>query len=182
MFAVAGITIMVSSVTFFTASPIAATSRSDYTDAGTHFLDYSNGWGDANKATAADVSSLLHAGVRFGYANYWISYVLDFISNGRISVSPLLCPRVQYPPLYQIVHSSSQPAWLFVPTADLELATQQFGTTDVELGFESEQTFLSDVTRQRIPFRIGLSRARRNAECNSSGPASPLATRVTLAP
>ncbi len=172
MFAVAGTTITVSSVTFFTASPIAESSRSDYTDAGVHLLDYANGWGDANKATAEDISSLLHAGVRFGYASYWIAYVLDFVSDGRISVSPLLCPRVQYPPLYQIVHSSSQPAWLFVPTTDIELASRQFGTTDVELGFESEQTFLSEVTRDGIPFRVV-----RAGILNAVIPARPLTPR-----
>jgi hypothetical protein len=121
---------------------------------GTSLSTYAKGWSAPDGDTASEIDTLLRAGVRFGYANYWVAYVLDFVSRGRISVSPLLCPRVQYPPLYRVVHSSGQPAWLFVPATDLDLAVQQFGMTNVEIGSEPEKTFLEEVTRLRIPFHI----------------------------
>jgi Dolichyl-phosphate-mannose-protein mannosyltransferase len=121
---------------------------------GTSLSTYAKGWSSPDGDVANEVDALLHAGVRFGYANYWVAYVLDFVSHGQISVSPLLCPRVQYPPLYQDVHSSGQPAWLFVPATDLDIAFQQFGMTNVEIGSEPEKTFLEEVTQQGIPFRI----------------------------
>jgi hypothetical protein len=139
--AVASTAIALASVTFFTMSP--ATSLSNYPHA----------WGNPNDATVADINTLVHDDVRFAYANYWVAYVLDFTSKGRISASPLLCPRVQYPPLYHVVQSSGIPAWLFVAPTNLDRATKQFGETDLELN-ESEQKFLSEIARAGIPYHI----------------------------
>jgi Dolichyl-phosphate-mannose-protein mannosyltransferase len=111
------------------------------------------GWRNPNDPTLANINLLVHDGIRVGYANYWVAYRLDFLSDGRLTFSPVPGDVVRNQALYETVRSSPSPAWLFVPKAQLNLATGQFGTSDLQPDFEPENQFLYMLRIDRISYR-----------------------------
>ena len=124
-------------VTFLTApTPIAFTA---------------SGW-NPNDQSQTDVDLLVHDGVRYGFAGYWVAYRLDFLSGGRLMLSPAEDDNPRDTALYDAVVADRQAAWLFVSqSAD---AVRQFGIHRLQAADESESVFVDDLTDRGVRYRI----------------------------
>ena len=90
---------------------------------GQGLASFSTGWTNPDGPTLAAIATLESAGVRYGYADYWVAYKLDFLSGGRLTFtdadgkgegeadrSTLIDAAVRQAPVQ---------AWLFVPPSQL---------------------------------------------------------------
>lgn len=98
---------------------------------------------DPNAATEHAVAVLEQHHLMHGFANYWVGYKLDYLSGRHLVFTPVRGDQVRSESIYEEASSSQPVAWLFVPTAQLEKAELQFGTKDVEVGYDPEASFLS---------------------------------------
>jgi hypothetical protein len=106
---------------------------------------------------AEDVASLLQQhGVRFGYANYWVAYKLDFLSHERVMVTVGAREPDRSQSIDRAVHRARSSAWLFVPHANALAGYRTFGATDQIRGPDgvSERAFLDELDHLRVGYRI----------------------------
>lgn len=106
---------------------------SSWFDRGNHaFL---SNWRDPNAPTSQVIASLESAGVRTGYADYWVAYDLDFLSNGRLAVTTVTgADTNRSQSINRTVEASPRAAWLFVPPGRVLEGYQQFAGTPAILG------------------------------------------------
>jgi uncharacterized membrane protein len=119
-------------------------------------------WGDPNRPTQDSVVKLESAGVRDGYADYWVAYRLDFLSSGRLQLTVVGTDSDRWAALNRKVVAGGPPAWIFVPVNATALG--QFNGTPQIVGPAdiSETQFLADLHRLGIGYRTvnaGLVRA-----------------------
>ena len=68
--------------------------------------------GARTEAVPASVAAGLRgAGITHAYADYWVAYVVDFVSGGSVTASPL--GSVRSPAIADQVAAAARPAWLF---------------------------------------------------------------------
>jgi hypothetical protein len=115
---------------------------------------YLSGWRSPDGPTLTEINDLVHDGVRFGYANYWVAYRLDFLSGGKLELTPRPGDSVRNWPLYRNTVSHYPQAWLFVPVKQVPLAGRQFGTGNLETGYEPEKKFLWHLGVADVPYRM----------------------------
>jgi Dolichyl-phosphate-mannose-protein mannosyltransferase len=115
---------------------------------------YLSGWSSPDGPTLAEIRELAHDGVRFGYANYWVAYRLDFLSGGKLELTPRPGDTVRSWPLYRSTVAHYPQAWLFVPARQVPIAGRQFGTANLETGYEPESKFLSRLDAADVPYRM----------------------------
>ncbi len=109
---------------------------------------------DPNEPTVAAVRALRANGISYGYANYWVAYKVDFISGNQLTFTPGPWDLVRSLAMYSSVRSRPRPAWLFVPGGQLNTALHQFGTTNVEVGYDPEANFTAALNAQHVPFTV----------------------------
>jgi hypothetical protein len=119
-------------------------------------------WGDPNRPTLDSVGTLESAGVRDGYADYWVAYRLDFLSGGKLQLTVVGTDPDRWAALNRKVVTGGPPAWIFVPLNATALG--QFNGTPQIVGPAniSETQFLADLHRLGISYRTvnaGLVRA-----------------------
>ena len=95
------------------------------------------------RATLQTIARLERSGMTYGYAAYWMAYRLDFLSGSHLIFSPIPNDHMRSPGILDSVeHQHHGVAWLFVPHDHLAASAQQFGTTDLQTGFDPESNFL----------------------------------------
>ena len=77
-------------------------------------VSVSAGWGDPNKPSAAVIKTLEKAGVRYGYANYWVAYRLDLLTKERLTITVGRGELDRWPPYTRQVAADGEAAWIFV--------------------------------------------------------------------
>lgn len=115
---------------------------------------YASGWSDPNGPSMPIVHQLELRGVHTGYANYWVAYRLDLLSNNHLQLTVVGTDPDRWPALNRKVLADPGAAWLFVqPTA---IAFSQFGyTPDIQgPGGLTEAAFLADLKLNGIGYRI----------------------------
>jgi hypothetical protein len=110
--------------------------------------------GDPNSPTEPAITVLEQRGATIGYANYWVAYRLDYLSGGRLTYTPLPKDTMRSFSIYRQVTSRNRVAWLFVPADRIDSAASQFGTPNLETGFEAEVAFLSALRQAGDPYSI----------------------------
>jgi hypothetical protein len=112
-------------------------------------------WGNPDAAASATATSLEARGVRTGYADYWVAYKLDFLSDGRLSLTVAGTDPDRWAGLTGQVRSSHAPAWLFVPAGRMAAGLAQFAQTGNIQGPSglTESHFVAALDRLGIPFR-----------------------------
>ncbi len=110
--------------------------------------------GDPNGPTLQVIQQLERGHADVGFANYWVGYKLDYLSDGRLSFSPGAWELVRSASIYRQASTASHPAWLFVPPSRLALAGLQFDTYNVQTGFEPEAIFLASLRALHDPYRV----------------------------
>ena len=91
---------------------------------------------DPNSPTERAITVLEQDGATFGYGNYWIAYRLDYLSGGRLTYTPVPGDTMRSLSIYRQVTSRSRVAWLFVPADRIPTAASQFGTQNLQTGYE----------------------------------------------
>jgi 4-amino-4-deoxy-L-arabinose transferase-like glycosyltransferase len=70
-------------------------------------------------------NALVRWGVKYAYAGYWLAYDVTFLMDKRVLVTPSGPAYVRYPPYFEEVSASPNPAWIFVSTSgQLEAGTE----------------------------------------------------------
>lgn len=73
-------------------------------------------------------------GVHDAFAGYWLSYDVGFLSDGQVTVSPSGPHFIRYPPYFDAVSTSPNPAWLFVSPGRLLQAGAESQTVILDPG------------------------------------------------
>lgn len=112
-----------------------------------------SGWGDPDRLTEQTVSRLEAAGVHDGYAEYWVSYKLDYFGAGRLAITTVGGPD-RFPVLDRQVRASGTTAWLFVPLNNT--SEGQFAGSNVIRGPGAmpELVFLATLNRLGVSYRV----------------------------
>jgi Dolichyl-phosphate-mannose-protein mannosyltransferase len=109
---------------------------------------------DPNAAAQREIALLEQHGLSVGYANYWVSYKLDFLSGGALEFVPVPWDQVRSSSMGEQVGRAARPAWLFVPPAGIAAATDQFGISNLQPGFVHEAAFERSLTAHGVEFSI----------------------------
>jgi hypothetical protein len=94
--------------------------------------------------------------VRYGYADYWVAYKLDFLFRGGLTVTTAGWDTDRSALDDAVVDASRRPAWLFVPAREARVDGTQFtsptdtGTIDTV----DEQQFEARLRRLGVPYRV----------------------------
>ena len=105
-------------------------------------------WGAQPDAqTLSSIRSLESAGVTVGFADYWVAYLLDFLSQEKLRITVAGGDPDRWPAVNRQVRASPTPAYLFVPPTSL--AVSQFGSKVALQGPANltEATFLAYLQR-----------------------------------
>jgi hypothetical protein len=120
------------------------------------------GWTNPDAPTVRAISDLEASGIRYGYADYWVAYRMDLLSDGRLQITTAGADVDRWEALDAKVKRSLNTAWLFVPMTAAGVA-QFADTTAIEGPADiAEPEFLSDLGRLGVPYRVvnaGLIRA-----------------------
>ncbi len=114
-------------------------------------------WGDPNAATVRAIDRLEAAGVRTGYAEYWLAYDFDFLSKERLAITTVPgADTNRFKSLNRAVETSPAPAWLFVPPGQIGEGFRLFANTEAIIGPASlpEPAFVAKLDALNIPYRI----------------------------
>lgn len=84
-------------------------------------------WGNPDRPAIEAAASLESHGARFGYADYWVAYKLDFVSHKRVTFTVAGVDPNRWNSLSNEVGRSPSPAWLFAPNFPLVSGFYQFG-------------------------------------------------------
>ena len=114
------------------------------------------GWGNPEAPTYRAIDRLERAGVRTGYADYWVAYDLDFLSDGRLAITTAPPDVDVDPAIAAQVRKAPAPAWLFVPGAQPRTGWWQYGQTPAIAGpgGTTEERFLEALGRMGVPYRL----------------------------
>ena len=88
------------------------------------------------------------------FGDYWTSYDLEFIGQGRVSVSPSVLDVDRWPALAARVAASPDPAWLFFAPSRTAAAGAAFSNPQPGPGPYTEETFEMRLTEAGIGYRV----------------------------
>ncbi len=117
---------------------------------------YTSEWGNPDAPTLTAISKLEAEGVSTGYADYWVSYKLDFLSRGRLAITTTGFDTHRSPAINADVTRSSHPAWLFVPPSEATLDGTQFSAPSLAVGPDTvtETQFLRTLRQLGVGYRV----------------------------
>jgi hypothetical protein len=109
-------------------------------------------WQNPDSPSLAPVQLLEKAGITTGYADYWVAYRLDFLSDNRLALTVAGTDPIRWAALDRRVRSSTRSTWVFVGVSSASL--QQFGETQNIQGPGGMQlaSFLAYLKRQNISY------------------------------
>jgi hypothetical protein len=115
---------------------------------------FATGWVNPDAAVSVAIAQMHVDGIHFAYGDYWTSYVIDFIGNGTVTVSPSPVDVNRTPYLRDEVSASTDPAWLFYNPGEVTQASEAFSNPQVGPGDFTEANFLSLLQNQHVAFRV----------------------------
>jgi hypothetical protein len=117
---------------------------------------YTPTWGNPNGASVEAVQQLERGGVSAGYADYWVAYKLDFLSENRLVISPIGDDTIRSASIEAEALGSKHTAWLFVPPDKADAGASQFSSPALTVGPDgvSKGWFLERLHRLGVRYRI----------------------------
>ncbi len=120
-------------------------------------IAFTSNWGNPDGPTVTAISKLEAAGATAGYGGYWVPYKLDFLSQGRLTFTPI-GPDAAARSL-QIsaeVARRKGTAWLFVPPSKAAIDGIQFVLPYLAIGPGGvpETQFVTTLRRLGVSFRV----------------------------
>jgi hypothetical protein len=124
-------------------------------DNGTSVGSLASGWGDPNAPVARAVATLRAAGVRAGFADYWVAYKVDLLSGPGMTVTTAPGDVDRQKAFDRTVDAAPEQAWIFVPPAQTQLGFFQFSPTSTIAGPDglTEAHFVSALRTLKVPYR-----------------------------
>jgi hypothetical protein len=115
-----------------------------------------SGWGNPNAPVDRAITTLQAAGVQDGFADYWVAYKLDFLSNQTLVVTPAKGDVDRQKDFDRQVAAAPQQAWIFVPPSQTEAGFTQFSATSTIAGPDGipEQSFVNALRVLKVPYRV----------------------------
>jgi hypothetical protein len=115
-----------------------------------------SGWGDPDGPVSTAVASLRMAGVHDGFADYWVAYKLDFLSDRGMTFTTARGDVDRHKAFDHVVEGESAQAWIFVPPSELDIGYRQFSPTAMIAGPDgiAEAHFLAVLRALGVPFRV----------------------------
>ncbi len=125
---------------------------------------YTTRWGNPDAYTLAAISKLEGTGITTGYANYFVAYKLDFLSQGRLKITTAGYENDRSLAINEALAHSSRPAWLFVPPREATVDGTQFAAPQVIVGPDTvtEAEFTATLHQLGVGYRVvetGIVRA-----------------------
>jgi Dolichyl-phosphate-mannose-protein mannosyltransferase len=113
------------------------------------------GWGSPDAKTLSAIKTIEAAGVTDGYADYWVAYKLDYLSDGGlvIDTSGIGADLDRWPNIDAIVTAAPKAAWLFVPPDGTITAESAFTVLGGPNG-EAESDFIAGLKQAHIRYRV----------------------------
>jgi hypothetical protein len=112
-----------------------------------------SGWGNPNASADRAISTLRANGIRYGFADYWVAYKLDFLSGQALTITPAKGDVDRQPAFARTVALSPVQAWLFVPPSETTSAYAQFFTTIPGPDGITESRFLTALGILHVRYR-----------------------------
>jgi hypothetical protein len=121
---------------------------------------YVEAWAVPDGTVSNTAASLEAHQIVDGYADYWVAYDLDFVSDGRLRLTVDGSDPNRVPGLSAAVRAAPSQSWLFLPNDPLA-AAHQFGGTPTLVGPAgiSEGRFTQQLMRRGVDYRterVGL--------------------------
>ena len=113
-----------------------------------------SGWANPNVSTDRAISVLRAQGIHDAFADYWVAYKLDLLSDQMLSITPAKGDVDREPALARAVARSRQQAWLFVPPSQTTAEATQFFTTIPGPDDITESRFLATLRILHVRYRV----------------------------
>jgi hypothetical protein len=117
---------------------------------------FTSSWGNPDDPTLQAISQLKRAGVTAGYADYWVAYRLDFLSQGSLRITTVGFDDDRSLTIDEVVARSHDPAWFFVPPREARRDGDQFLAPWLSIGPDvgavTEARFIEALHRLRIGY------------------------------
>ena len=113
-----------------------------------------SGWANPNASSDRAISVLRAHGIRDGFADYWVAYKLDLLSDQMLTITPAKGDVDRQPALARAVARSRQQAWLFVPPSQTSAEATQFFTTIPGPDDITESRFLATLRILHVRYRV----------------------------
>jgi hypothetical protein len=115
-----------------------------------------SGWSEPDGPVTTAVASLHAAGVHDGFADYWVAYKLDFLSNQDMTFSTARGEVNRHKAFDRGVDTASEQAWIFVPPSETSVGYRQFSPTAMIAGPDGipEAHFVAVLRALHVPFRV----------------------------
>jgi hypothetical protein len=105
-----------------------------------------------NGEALAAIRGLESHHIRDAYADYWVAYNLDFLSQERLRVTDPSADR--WAALYREVRASQNPAWIFYNPEKVGTAVAEFRSTNQGPFAYPEAVFLAKLAPLHVSYRI----------------------------
>ena len=114
-----------------------------------------SGWGNPNAPVDRAVAALKAAGIRDGFADYWVAYKIDLLSGDTMTITPARGDVDRQKSFDRTVDAAPRQAWIFVPATQTSAGYEQFSTTPVIAGPDgiSEAQFVAALQALNVPYR-----------------------------
>ena len=124
-------------------------------DNATSLGSLASGWGNPNAPVDRAVTTLRAAGVRAGFADYWVAYKLDLLGGPDLTVTTAPGDVDRQRSFDRTVDAAPEQAWIFVPPAQTQLGFAQFSRTSVIAGPDgmTEAHFVAALQALGVPYR-----------------------------
>lgn len=112
--------------------------------------------GNPDDPTEAAIAKLEAAGIRSGYADYWVAYKLDFLSRRQLQVGTTGYDDDRSASIQAAVRRSTRVSWFFVPPSEADIKGTQFTAPWLVVGPDtvSEPRFERTLRRLGVRFRV----------------------------
>jgi hypothetical protein len=111
-------------------------------------------WSIPDRASEQQVRTLEEGGVRYGFADYWVAYRLDYLSNEKLHLTVMRDNALRSESLDRAVRQSPDPAWIFVQPDTQELIQYELSYAIRGPDGMAESRFLADLAARGIQYRI----------------------------
>jgi Flp pilus assembly pilin Flp len=115
---------------------------------------FGRGWVSPDGKSLAAIKDLEAAGIKYGYADYWVAYKIDYLSDGKlvIDTSGIGDDLDRWPSIDATVIAAQKPAWIFVNPTVLT-PDSPFPVVGGPNG-ETEPVFLAGLKQAHIKYQI----------------------------
>jgi hypothetical protein len=115
-----------------------------------------SGWHEPDAPVSSAVATLHTAGVRNGFADYWVAYKLDLLSGQDMTFSTARGDVDRHKAFDRVVDAATSQAWIFVPASEARIGYEQFSPTTMIAGPDglTETDFLTALRSLKVPFRV----------------------------